>query len=179
MKSIAMLFLAGALAPALALLPDCAFAAEGDRMAQPINRHQVYALRELEHYRIYELESHFRPLNDGTFLLGSGGTVNPQTNDAIPVPTRQSQSMRLAAGVDHLVIVTCDEDCSDIDLRVYDAAGNLAGEDAGAPRTDTRIIVNLVRVAPPSDQEYRFEVEISCRAGSRGGCSYAIGVNTE
>ncbi len=179
MKLIAMLFLAGALVPALALPSDPACAAEAERRAQPINRHQVYALRELEHYRIYELESHFKPLNDGTFLLGSGGTVNPETNDAIPIPTRQSHPMQLAAGVDHLIIVTCDEDCIDTNLRVYDAAGNLVAEDVGEPPTDTRIIANLVRVVPPSDQEYRFEVEISCRAGSRGGCSYAVGVNTE
>ena len=87
--------------------------------------------------------------------------------------------MQLAAGVDHLIIVTCDEDCIDTDLRVYDAAGDLVVEDVGEPTSDTRIIVSLARIVPPMVQEYRFEVEISCRDGSRGGCSYAVGVNTE
>ncbi len=179
MKLIAVLFLVGALMPAFVLASDPAFAASGERNSQLINRHDIYALRELEHYRIYELDSHFKPLNDGTFLLGSGGTVNPETNDAIPIPTRQSHPMQLAAGVDHLIIITCDEDCIDTDLRVYDAAGDLVVEDVGEPTSDTRIIVSLARIVPPMVQEYRFEVEISCRDGSRGGCSYAVGVNTE
>ena len=179
MNFVSAFFSAGMLVSTFMSASTPAIAADSERNTQVINRHDVYALRELEHFRIYELESHFRPLDDGTFLLGSGGTVHPETNDAVPIPTRQSHSMRLAAGVDHLVIVTCDEDCIDTDLRIYDARGNLVGEDVGASPTDTRIIISLVQLVPPSDQEYRFEVEISCRAGSRGGCSYAVGVNTD
>jgi hypothetical protein len=179
MKSIAVPPVAGAFAGAVLFIPWMVLAAAPDDDALEINRHHVYAARELEHYRLYELESHFRPMNDGTYLIGSGGTVNPETNDAIPVPTRQSHPMMLESGVDHLVIVTCDEDCIDIDTRVYDASGMLVGEDVAPPPVDTRLFVNLVRVVPSAAQEYRFEVEISCREGSRGGCSYAIGVNTE
>jgi hypothetical protein len=32
-------------------------------------------------------------------------------------------------GKDHLMIAECDNDCSDIDLRVYDEKGRLIGED--------------------------------------------------
>ena len=40
-------------------------------------------------------------------------------------------------------------------------------------------MVKEVRLVPPANQTYRVETEIACRQGSRGGCSFAIGVNTK
>jgi hypothetical protein len=38
--------------------------------------------------------NHPKVLNDGTFLLGSGGTADAH-NDAVPTPTRQSAALPL------------------------------------------------------------------------------------
>ena len=44
---------------------------------------------------------------------------------------------------------------------------------------DTRFMVKEVQLVPASDQNFRVETEIACRAGSRGGCQFALGVNTK
>ena len=83
------------------------------------------------------------------------------------------------AGIDHLIMVSCDEDCLLLNVRVFDAAGKLVGQDTKPTRTESRYMVKEVRLVPPANQTYRVETEIACRRGSRGGCSFAIGVNTK
>ena len=131
-------------------------------------RHQLYAANELNHYRLFEQTSHMKLLNQGNFIIGSG-----QKGE------KHSHTMELKAGVDHLVMVTCDEDCFDVNLRVYDSDGKLVGEDAKTPPIDTRILVAEVQVIPATTQSYRLEVETYCREGSIGACAYAVGVNTK
>jgi hypothetical protein len=131
-------------------------------------RHQLYAANELDHYRLFEQTSHMKVLNQGNILIGSG-----QKGDKHP------HAMQLKGGVDHLIMVTCDEDCFDVNLRVYDADGKLVGEDTKMPKIDTRVIVAEVQLIPAATQTYRLEVEAYCREGSIGACSYAIGVNTK
>jgi hypothetical protein len=137
-----------------------------------MNRHRLYAANELTHYRTYEVTSHSKPYNAGNFIIGGGGMPGSST--------KQSHTMMLPANTDYLVMVTCDEDCLDINLRVYGANGRLIGEDVRPPRTDSRYVVAEVQVPPAAtEQQYRFEVENSCRVGSTGGCSYALGLNTK
>ena len=82
-------------------------------------------------------------------------------------------------GVDHLVMVTCDEDCFDVNLRVFDASGKLVGEDVSPPAVDNRFLLAKVQVIPETTQTFRLEVEAYCREGSIGNCSYAVGINTK
>ena len=131
-------------------------------------RHQLYAANELNHYRQFEETSHMKVLNQGNMIIGSG-----QKGD------KHSHSMELKAGVDHLVMVTCDEDCFDVNLRIYDADGKVVGEDIKPPKVDTRVLVAEVQLIPATTQTYRLEVDATCREGSIGACSYAIGVNTK
>jgi hypothetical protein len=131
-------------------------------------RHQLYAANELNHYRQFEETSHMKVLNQGNMIIGSG-----QKGD------KHSHAMELKAGVDHLVMVACDEDCFDVNLRVYDADGKLVGEDTRMPKIDTRMVIAEVQLIPAATQTYRLEVEAYCREGSIGACSYAVGVNTK
>jgi len=176
MRSTSLLLSAAALALAAGLLP--ALGAEAAREVITINRHQLSAAKELEHFRLYENETHPKVLNDGTFLIGSGGTADAN-NDAVPTPTKQSAPLPLQRGIDHLILVSCDEDCLLLNVRVFDAAGRLVGEDLSPTRTNSRYMVKQVQLVPAADQTFRVETEVACRAGSRGGCSFAIGVNTK
>ena len=176
MKSTILLL--SAVAFALALGPISALGEQAERELMTITRHHLIAAKELEHFRLYEQTTHPKLLNDGTFLLGSGGTVDAN-NDAIPTPTKQSAQLPLAASVDHLILVSCDEDCLLLNVRVFDADGRLVGEDVRPTANDTRFMVKEVQLVPASDQNFRVETEIACRAGSRGGCQFALGVNTK
>jgi hypothetical protein len=156
-----------------------AAAADAGRGVIELNRHHLSAAKELEHFRLYEAsETHPRPLNDGTFLIGSGGTIDAN-NDAVPTPTKQSVPFALQAGVDHLIMVSCDEDCLSLNVRVFDPGGRLVGQDAGPPPSEWRYMVRRVPLTPASSQTFRIETEVACRQGSRGGCTFAVGVNTK
>lgn len=156
-------FVALIIAPAAVL----AAAAPGGP-GQVWTRHQLYAANELNHYRLFEQTTHMTLLNQGNFIISSG-----QKGE------KHSHTMELKAGVDHLAMVTCDEDCFDVNLRIYDASGKVVGEDMKAPPVDTRMLVARVQFVPATTQTYRFEVEAYCREGSIGACSYALGFNTK
>ena len=80
---------------------------------------------------------------------------------------RQSRAMRLNAGVDYAFMATCDSDCSDIDLYIFDRRGNVIDFD----REDNKF--PIVFFTPDVTANYRVEVEIySC---SSQPCYYAIG----
>ena len=164
MPRIPASFLAALIAPAAAL----AASAPAPNPGQTWTRHQLYAANELNHYRLFEQTTHMKLLNQGNFIIASGSKGD-----------KHAHAMELKAGIDHLVMVTCDEDCFDVNLRVYDSDGKLVGEDAKPPKTDTRMIVAEVQVTPAMTQMYRLEVEAYCREGSIGACSYAIGINTK
>ena len=152
--------------PAVVLAAAAPQGAPAAGQGQMWTRHQLYAANELNHYRMFEQTTHMTLLNQGNFIISSG-----QKGE------KRSHSMELKGGVDHLVMVTCDEDCFDVNLRVYDASGKTVGEDAKPPSVDTRMLVAQVQLIPATTQIYRFEVETYCREGSIGACSYAVGVN--
>jgi hypothetical protein len=156
-------FVALVIAPAAVL----AAAAPGGP-GQVWTMHDLYAANELNHYRLFEQRTHMTLLNQGSLIISSGEKGE-----------KRSHTMELKASVDHLVMVTCDEDCFDVNLRVYDASGKVVGEDVKAPPVDTRMLVARVQFVPTTTQMYRFEVEVHCREGSSGPCSYAVGVNTK
>ena len=165
-----MKLLTTSLLAALAIVPAAVLAAQAPAQGQSQmwTRHQLFAANELNHYRLFEQTTHMTLLNQGNFIIASG-----QKGE------KHSHPIELKAGVDHLAMVTCDEDCFDVNLRVYDASGKLVGEDAKMPPIDTRILVAQVQFVPAATQTYRLEVEAYCREGSIGNCSYAVGINTK
>jgi hypothetical protein len=165
-----MKLLTASLLASLVIASAAALAAQAPApgQGQMWTRHQLYAANELNHYRMFEQTTHMTLLNQGNFIISSG-----QKGE------KHSHPMELKAGVDHLAMVTCDEDCFDVNLRVYDASGKLVGEDAKAPPVDTRMLVARVQFIPAATQAYRLEVEAYCREGSIGNCSYAVGINTK
>lgn len=175
MKSIIFVLLAGAL---LALFQPAA-AQNATRGVITLNRHQMAAAKELEAFRLYEQDTHPKVLNAGTFFIGSGGTADNDNNAVASKPTRQSVEMPLEGGVDHLIMVSCDEDCLLLNIRVFGAGNKLVGEDLRPTRTESRYMVKQIQFISDSDQTIRVETEIACRTGSRGGCSFAVGVNTK
>jgi hypothetical protein len=155
---------------ALILAPAAVFAAQAPAQnpGQMWTRHQLFAANELNHYRLFEQTTHMKLLNQGNFIMASGSKGD-----------KHAHPMELKAGIDHLVMVTCDEDCFDVNLRIYDASGKLVGEDVSPPAVDNRFLLAKVQVIPDATQTFRLEVEAYCREGSIGNCSYAVGINTK
>src|SRR4051794_22660996 len=103
MKSTIIALCAASLMVAAASVP--AVAANATRGVVTINRHQLAAAKELEAYRLYEQDTHPKPWNTGTFVIGSGGTVDAN-NDAVEMPTKQSAPFPLQKGLDTLIMVS-------------------------------------------------------------------------
>jgi hypothetical protein len=102
---------------------------------------------------------------DGYALAGEvqTGTLNQQASADIDVT--------LQAGVGHMIIAVCDDDCSDIDLRLLDGAGNEVDsdfEDDAFP---------IVSVTPAQTALYRVHVYMAnCTSQP---CFYGVGVYSQ
>jgi hypothetical protein len=82
--------------------------------------------------------------------------------------TYDSVTYHLEAGIPYLVMATCDEDCSDLDLELYDAEGNLlAYDDAVDP---TPMVTFTPEVSGP------YTVDVIMYACSVPACYQAVDV---
>jgi len=80
----------------------------------------------------------------------------------------ESYTLTLHAGTKYALVGVCDNDCNDLDLRIYDADDNEVDSDVA---TDD---VPIVNVTPTETQRYRVKVIMSsCKASP---CWYGIGV---
>jgi hypothetical protein len=76
-------------------------------------------------------------------------------------------TMRLELGTQYAIMGVCDNDCSDIDLTLYDAAGNQIDQDIAADDYP------LVEVTPRRSATYRVRVTMAdCSAEP---CRYGLG----
>jgi hypothetical protein len=77
-------------------------------------------------------------------------------------------TLELDAGRSYALLGVCDEDCSDLDMRLYDADGNEIDSDI---ETDDYPVVEVrpVRTA-------RFRVKVSMAACSTSPCFYGVAV---
>lgn len=97
----------------------------------------------------------------------SGDVYNGKLNDDY----YQDLTIDLEPGTSYAFMGVCDEDCHDIDLRLYDPAGNEVATDL---RTDDWPIV---MVTPHYSGTYQVRVVMaSC---SKNPCYYGIGVFTK
>jgi len=94
-------------------------------------------------------------------------THNPLVDD---LNNNQSQTfnVNLRSGISYAFVGVCDEDCQDIDLRVYDENGSLVDSDTGADDYP------LVTVSPRWSGQFQVKVTMAnCTAST---CYYGMGV---
>ena len=77
-------------------------------------------------------------------------------------------TMDLSIGTEYFIMGVCDEDCSDLDLVLYDRAGNIVDSDMAM---DDYPIVNVV----PS-RSGTYTVEVRMATCSIAPCRYGVGV---
>ena len=130
-----------------------------------------------------------------SFLLFNAGSALPQWQEAVNSQLQRSQeraaddgfrmmednrtgsmsegdpeslSLSLRVGTEYKIVGVCDQDCSDLDLRLFDASGNEVDEDI---MTDD---VPIVTVTPSRSETYRLQViMVAC---STEPCFYGIGI---
>jgi hypothetical protein len=79
-----------------------------------------------------------------------------------------SLNVTLQSGKDYMLWGVCDQDCSDIDLVIYDSNGNEVDSDL---QTDDK---PLLHVVPSSTGRYRIKVSmVKCSANP---CRYGVGL---
>jgi len=90
---------------------------------------------------------------------------------------QEATLVQLSAGVHYAILGVCDQDCTDVDLRVYDPMGNMLGEDI---LTDDHPVVEFTA---GSSGQYRvntimatcntnpcyYGVQVYARTGGGGG----------
>jgi hypothetical protein len=87
---------------------------------------------------------------------------------ALPEHGRDLVRLRLRGGQTYAIAATCDEDCSDIDLELFDPSGALVSRDVGSD--DTPVVTSN----PSLSGTYRVRLTMaSCRTDP---CRYAVGV---
>ena len=95
-----------------------------------------------------------------------------RTHDPYTGSLREGESeyltLTLHSGTTYRVLGVCDNDCSDIDFRLYDADDNEVDSDT---ETDD---VPIVKVAPRETMRYRLKViMVACKTSP---CFYGVGV---
>jgi len=81
---------------------------------------------------------------------------------------RESVTLSLQSGTDYMLVGVCDQDCSDLDLRLRDPNGNEVDEDIELDDTP------IVSITPSRPGDYSLQViMVSC---STEPCFYGVGV---
>jgi hypothetical protein len=84
--------------------------------------------------------------------LDEGGTIN--------------YSFQFVAGRSYTILGVCDNDCSDLDITLYDPAGNQVAEDV---LTDDKPVASVT-----ARRSGRYRATISMASCSTGACFYAL-----
>jgi hypothetical protein len=84
--------------------------------------------------------------------LDEGGTIN--------------YSFQLVAGRSYTILGVCDNDCSDLDITLYDPAGNEVAEDV---LTDDKPVASVT-----ARRSGRYRATITMASCSTGACFYAV-----
>ncbi len=88
--------------------------------------------------------------------------------DSLGANSEDRLTFTLKKGGTYAIVGVCDEDCSDIDLEIYDENGNSIAVDRG---TDD---YPMIQISPAWTGEFSLEVDMySC---STSDCYYGIGV---
>ncbi len=98
---------------------------------------------------------------------GYGKAVDDHTG-SLEASTRETLTLSLQAGVDYKMVAVCDEDCSDIDLRLRDPNGNEIDEDV---LTDALPILNAT-----ASRSGSYSLDVIMVTCSVEPCFYGVGV---
>jgi len=109
-------------------------------------------------------------------LTRAAGILSPRGYAADRAPVmgnlnagnQESVLMNLNAGIQYALLGVCDNDCHDVDLRVYDPIGNMVGEDVA---TDDTPVVEFVA---STGGQYR--VSVIMAACNQNPCYYGVQV---
>jgi hypothetical protein len=88
------------------------------------------------------------------------GSLNDDASESLNIP--------LDAGTEYVLIGKCDNDCTDLDLTIYDADGKKLDEDVEEDDSPQ------VRLTPRSNARYR--VKVAMPTCSANPCRYGVGV---
>ena len=133
-------------AAAIALVASGSAAAFDDQWAQQVKRY---------------MDAAAKPFFDRGYHYGGFAYSGSLSN-----ATKERLTLRLGAGMTSQIMGGCDTDCSDLDLILYDPAGNQVDADVQADDYP------IVSVRPTSDGLYTLEVRMAkCSAEP---CRYAI-----
>lgn len=107
-----------------------------------------------------------------TYYLGKGyKTINADMLDVNALDEGDTDSelvYTLTAGREYLIYGVCDDDCSDLDINVYDAKGNLVATD----EEDDDVPAITVKVTKTAD----YTIEVAMAACDNDPCYYAVDV---
>ena len=108
----------------------------------------------------------------GNFLSNRGYTMSGDVYDGnLKNDYHEDLTIKLQPGTSYAFMGVCDQDCQDIDLRLYDPAGDEVTSDV---RTDDWPIVSI---SPSYSGTYTLRVVMaSC---SKDPCFYGVGVYTK
>lgn len=76
-------------------------------------------------------------------------------------------TLNLRSGITYQFVGVCDEDCSDLDLALYDGNGNLIDSDTAYND------IPLVSVTPRWNQQFRLKIDMADCSASY--CNYGVG----
>jgi hypothetical protein len=94
--------------------------------------------------------------------------VGETRNGSLDQGERESVTFTLSGGAGYIFVGFCDDDCTDLDLTLYDSGGNQIDIDV---ETDAGPVVS---VSPSGSASYR--VEVSMPACSVSPCFYGVGL---
>jgi hypothetical protein len=107
-------------------------------------------------------------LDSAVVLMAQEGFIQEgnRHTGALPNGGSASLTISLRAGTSYAVVGVCDQDCTDMDLALFDASGNLIGADYEVDD------VPLVAVVPT--QTGTFRLDVTMPACSIAPCAWGV-----
>ena len=105
---------------------------------------------------------------DAEYLTDRGYRMGDVFTNSLNDGGSRQHTIRLTGGVTYAIVGECDEDCSDLDFELFDAAGNPVDDDLAVDDTP------VVQVTPRRTGTFTLRVKMaSC---STSPCFYGVGI---
>ncbi len=122
--------------------------------SQAQNRYEEQILAQLEATSAVFISAGYTP------IMGDGGTLDHQYYE--------DYSVNLISGVEYGIVGVCDEDCSDLDLALFDGYGDLVTQDESA---DDIPVVEFTVI-----QSGEFTLRVTMYRCDNNPCYYGVGL---
>jgi hypothetical protein len=100
------------------------------------------------------------------YLPAGQSLVRGPLGGALDEGNTVNYSFQLVAGRSYTILGVCDNDCTDLDITLYDPAGNQVAEDM---LTDDKPVTSVT-----ARRSGRYRATVSMAACSTGSCFYAV-----